>query len=82
MASDYKKPLGITTIFPDEIKEKLWPIPIEKMHGIGKKTYPRLKNIGINTIGDLANFSDLDKLAKILKKSNKLSFIACKRKGK
>ena len=81
MASDYKKPLGITTIFPDEIKEKLWPIPIEKMHGIGKKTYPRLKNIGINTIGDLANFSDLDKLAKILKNQTNYHLLHAKGKG-
>lgn len=55
MASDMKKPLGITVLRIREVEEKLWPLPIEDMHGIGKKTVPRLQKIGIHTIGDLAN---------------------------
>ena len=58
MASDIKKPLGITVLRKREIDKYLWPLPIEDMIGIGKKTSPRLKAIGINTIGDVLKFRD------------------------
>lgn len=61
MASDMKKPLGITVLRKREIDKYLWPLPIEQMYGIGKKTAPKLREIGINTIGDLAHF-DFGKL--------------------
>ena len=54
MASDYKKPMGITLIRKRDIEKILYPLPIKDMFGIGKKTYPRLEEIGVNTIGDLA----------------------------
>ncbi len=59
MASDIKKPLGITVIRKREIDKILWPLKIEDMIGVGKKTAPKLHNIGIYTIGDAANFKDL-----------------------
>ena len=40
MASDMKKPMGITVLRKSEIRNKLWPLPIEQMYGIGKKTVP------------------------------------------
>ena len=58
LASDYKKPLGVTVLYKENIEQILWPISIEKMFGIGKKTYPRLVALGINTIGDLAKTED------------------------
>ncbi len=66
MASDMKKPLGITVLRKRDLAEKLWPLPIEDMYGIGKKTYPNLKLIGINTIGDLVNYEDHKKLKLVL----------------
>ena len=54
MGSDYQKPMGLTIIRKSDISKILYPLPLEKMFGIGKKTCPRLKEIGINTIGDLA----------------------------
>lgn len=54
MASDYKKPMGITTIYPHEMPQKLWPQDISNLYGVGKKTVPKLRAIGIDTIGDLA----------------------------
>lgn len=60
MASDYQKPMGLTIIRRKDIKRILYPLPIEDMFGIGKKTSPRLKKININTIGDLAEALDRD----------------------
>lgn len=53
MGSDYKKPNGLTIIRKRDIPSIIFPIKIENMFGIGKKTYPRLKALGVNTIGDL-----------------------------
>ncbi len=66
MASDMKKPLGITVLRKRDIPEKLWPLPIEDMYGIGKKTYPNLKLLGINTIGELVKYDNPKKLAIVL----------------
>lgn len=55
MASDFEKPFKIHTLFPDEIAEKLWPLPIERLLFAGKSTCKKLKMLGISTIGDLAN---------------------------
>lgn len=53
-ASDMKKPMGITVLRKREIKEKLWPLAVGAMHGVGSKTEEKLINVGIRTIGDLA----------------------------
>lgn len=66
MASDMKKPLGITVLRKRDLEAKLWPLPIELMFGIGKKTHPNLKLIGINTIGDLVHYKDIRKLKLVL----------------
>jgi len=66
MASDMKKPLGITVLRKRDVKKKLWPLPIEDLHGIGKKTVPNLKLLGIETIGDFARFKDKRKLEAFL----------------
>lgn len=60
MGSDYKKPMGLTIIRKSDISKILYPLSIDKMFGIGKKTAPRLKKMGINTIGDLANYLNND----------------------
>ena len=52
MASDMKKPMGLTFIRRRDIPAILYPLPIENFWGIGKKTTPRLRNLGILTIGD------------------------------
>ncbi|MDY0214155.1 MAG: DNA polymerase IV [Bacilli bacterium] len=55
MASNFKKPLGMTVYRRRELKNTLWILPITEMYGIGKATAPRLQALGIKTIGDLAN---------------------------
>ncbi len=58
MASDMKKPLGITVLRKRDVEFVLWKMPIEDMFGVGKKTAAMLKGLGINTIGDLANYEN------------------------
>lgn len=67
MASDIKKPGGITELWQKNIKEKLWPLPIKSMYGVGRQTSAKLESIGIKTIGELAN-SDKNRLIKKLGK--------------
>lgn len=58
MASNYKKPLGVTVLRRRELSKTLWPLPIGEMYGVGKATAPRLLALGIKTIGDLATTND------------------------
>ena len=45
MASDFEKPNKVHTLYTDEIKEKLWPLPIKELFGCGRKTEPELKKL-------------------------------------
>lgn len=62
MASDMKKPMGITIIRRKDVRKMLDPLPISSFYGIGKKTAPRLEAIGIKTIGDLARLVNEDNI--------------------
>ncbi len=53
MASDMKKPMGITVLRIRDLPKKLWPRQIEEMYGVGEKTADKLRRIGVNKIGDL-----------------------------
>lgn len=66
MASDFSKPDKVHTLFKTEIKTKMWPLPIDELFGVGKKTAIKLKNLNINTIEDLA-LTDKNKLKPIFK---------------
>lgn len=55
MASDMEKPDGLTILSEKDIEHRIWPLSIRKLWGIGPKTESHLKNIGIETIGDLAS---------------------------
>jgi len=65
MASDFKKPMGITTIYPDDIKKMIWPLKVSELFGVGKKTAMKLNQLGIRTIGELAK-TDIGVLSGLL----------------
>ncbi|MDQ0224999.1 DNA polymerase IV [Metabacillus niabensis] len=65
MASNMKKPLGITILRKRELSDKLWPLPVAEMHGVGNKTAKKLETINIKTIYDLAH-GDSIQLKKLL----------------
>ena len=54
MASDMRKPMGITILRKRDVPSVLWPMNVIEMHGIGKSTAEKLKKLGIQTIGELA----------------------------
>jgi len=54
MASDFKKPDLVHTLYPDEIKEKMWILPVGELFFVGKSTVKKLNMLGIYTIGELA----------------------------
>ena len=55
MASDFSKPYKIHTLYQNEIKEKMFPLPIDDLFGIGKQTSMKLHQLNIHTISDLAH---------------------------
>ena len=57
IASDMQKPDGFTILNEDDIESRLWPLPTRKLYGIGPKTEAYLRNIGIETIGQLASLT-------------------------
>ena len=54
IASDYKKPDGLTVVYPYNLAKFLEPLEVNKVAGIGPKTHERLKEMGIDTLGQLA----------------------------
>ncbi|MCM3586415.1 DNA polymerase IV [Mesobacillus maritimus] len=58
-ASDMKKPMGITILRKRDVPTVLWPLDVEEMHGVGKKTAEKLKSLGLQTIGDLAAANEI-----------------------
>lgn len=54
MASDFEKPNKIHTLYLNEIEKKMWPLPIGDLFMLGRKSIPKLYNMHIKTIGDLA----------------------------
>lgn len=56
MASDLEKPDGLVIITENNIASRIWPLPVRRLFGVGAPTAAALKNLGITTIGDLAQF--------------------------
>lgn len=67
MASDFEKPDKVHTLFPWEIREKMWPLPVSDLLFVGRATEGALHKLGIYTIGQLAE-TDVDILKHHLKK--------------
>lgn len=54
IASDYGKPDGLLEILPEKVLDFLWPLPVNKLWGVGKETQKALNAMGIHTVGELA----------------------------
>jgi len=56
IASDWRKPDGLFVIQPADFDTFLPPLPVGRIPGVGKVTEARLKQVGIQTVGDLRTF--------------------------
>jgi DNA polymerase IV len=54
MASEFRKPNGVSIVYESELVQKIWPLPCRKISGIGPKAGAQLEQLGIRTIGELA----------------------------
>lgn len=59
MASDFTKPDKTHTLFPSEIREKMWPLSVDELFMVGRSSAARLHSMGIHTIGQLACTSQM-----------------------
>lgn len=64
-ASDFEKPDKVHTLYREEIAEKMWPLPIGDLYGVGRSAREKLERMGLATIGDAAN-ADEAYLRKVL----------------
>lgn len=71
MASDFTKPDRVHTLYPEEIPEKMWPLPVSDLFFVGRATAQKLFSVGIRFIGDLAKADPLW-LRSILKKQGEV----------
>lgn len=71
MASDFTKPDRVHTLYKEEIKTKMWVLPVSDLFMVGRKSIPKLERMGIKTIGDLAN-RDINLLIKQFGKHGKM----------
>lgn len=71
MAGELKKPDGVSTIWQEELEEKMWPLPVEELFMVGRATLPKLHKMNIYTIGELANY-DIKLLEYSLKSHGRL----------
>lgn len=60
MASDLEKPDKVHTLFPEEIPEKMWPLPVRDLLFLGKASEQKLLRAGIRTIGELAHCTETE----------------------
>ena len=71
MASDFKKPDLVHTLFPEEIEKKMWGLPVRDLFFVGAATEKKLRNLGIHTVGELAR-TDPEILRSCLKKQGEV----------
>ncbi len=71
MASDFKKPDMVHTLYPEEIQKKMWPLAVSDLFFVGRATAKKLFDLGIRTIGELAA-ADPVLLKSILKKQGEV----------
>ena len=54
MASEFNKPNGISIIYESDLQDKIWPLHVRKINGIGPKAGEKLAKLHVHTIGELA----------------------------
>lgn len=71
MASDFRKPDRVHTLWKSEIQRKMWPLSVSELFFVGRATAKKLFSVGIRTIGELAQ-ADPAYIKSILKKQGEI----------
>ena len=64
VASDWNKPNGLCVVTPDQVDEFVQQLPVARVHGVGKVTQKKMANLGIETCGQLRDFSLIELVEK------------------
>ncbi len=54
ICSDLDKPDGLTVVMDQDVPERIWPLPVRRIHGVGPKAAAHLERLGVHTVGELA----------------------------
>ena len=71
MAGELKKPDIVETIWENEIRDKLWPLPVRELFMVGRASERKLKALNIYTVGELAK-CDVNILTAVMKSHGRL----------
>jgi DNA polymerase-4 len=58
LASDLEKPDGLVVLRPEDLPSRVWPLPIERLWGVGPRTGERLRRGGVAVIGDVLRLDE------------------------
>lgn len=56
MAAGMQKPDGLTVLDSPDVPDKMWPLPVRELFGVGSRLEKRLRDLNIHTIGELAGY--------------------------
>lgn len=65
IASDYRKPDGLTVIPPEQALDFLHPLPVGRLPGVGPTTAIRLNTLGLHTVGDIHRCEERDLIRRL-----------------
>jgi DNA polymerase IV (DinB-like DNA polymerase) len=73
IAADQKKPDGMTVVTPDQVKDFLAPLPVDRLIGVGTKTAEKMRSLGIVKIDDITR-RDVQELIDIFGRASGIYF--------
>lgn len=77
IASDMRKPDGLTVIVPEDVENMIAALPIDRVPGVGPRTGRQLDRLGIRTLGDVRRYTEQQMIARLGKYGGRLYELSC-----